>query len=507
MGKEKLFLWVFLVAVTMVLTGSSAMAEEFTVFDRPLTLHGYITQGVGFSPYDLNKYDTEKGLQSALMNLFIEGDYSITNNLKFYGSGMLTVDWAYQLNANKDEWHDKLFSKSKGVLNVDNKYWQLLKEAHVTWNPENFFFRVGKQIVAWGETDGFRLADQINPLDQRRGFADVEFETSIIPIWLIRAEYYLPKKPSWLQDLGFQFIFNPDADFIPNQSPRLGNDEGGIWAPNLLISGPFPQGDAHLGSPFRRTINEPSHFDPNFFEYGFRIKGVVQDAIITLNYFYGRNLDPVTLFAPIKSLVTLASDGRLIIHPFFDDKYARLHFVGATFSRDITSLKASFLGGVAPVLRLETLYAFQNTFATTLTNQLVKSNEFRGAVGIDWKVKIPLLNPRAYFFISPQFYYRRIVDYPGAEISFPEPLKKNNYQTTLLINTTYFHNKLTPSFFWMHDVDSKSDFIRLQLVYDYSDKWHFTLGGLLLSGDKRGQGFELFDNKDQIYLKISYKWG
>jgi hypothetical protein len=39
-----------------------------------------------------------------------------------------------------------------------------------TWTPGDFLFRVRKQIVRWGETDGFRLMDQINPLDQRRGF-------------------------------------------------------------------------------------------------------------------------------------------------------------------------------------------------------------------------------------------------------------------------------------------------------------------------------------------------
>jgi len=48
-----------------------------------LNLFGYITQGGAFSLSDKDEYDTEKGLHSALMNLFLEGDYSITNNLKF----------------------------------------------------------------------------------------------------------------------------------------------------------------------------------------------------------------------------------------------------------------------------------------------------------------------------------------------------------------------------------------------------------------------------------------
>ena len=156
------------------------------------------------------------------------------------------------------------------------------------------------------------------------------------------------------------------------------------------------------------------------------------------------------------------------------------------------------------MVRLEAFYAFSNTFATNI-NTFDKSDELRWAIRVDWKVKIPFLNPAAGFIISPQFYHRRIIDYPSI-VEFSN-LKKDNYQTSLLVNTNYLHGKLVPSFFWLRDINSKSDFFRLQLVYDYSNNWHFTLGALLLDGAKKGQGFELFDNKDQIYFKISYKWG
>jgi hypothetical protein len=510
--KRKNFLILFLIAASgIVLTGSPAMAEQFTVLGKPLNLFGYATQEVAIGLK--NTYDTENGVNSALMNLFVEGDYSPLNNLKLYAAGMLTVDWAYQLNSNRDSWSDKLFSKSSDNLNVDGKYWQVLKEAHATWTPGDFMFRVGKQTVAWGETDGFRLMDQINPLDQRRGFADVEFETTIIPIWLLRAEYNLPIKPSWIQNLNLEFVYNPNADFIPNQGILAGNADGGIWAPNAPISFPFPPFRGHLATAYG-PIDTPSRWKEGN-EFAFRIKGVVKDAIVTLNAFYGRDNDPVTkLIPPFTAPVPphiFASDGALLLHPFQEGKYPLFRFVGATFSRDITPLKASSLGGVAPVLRLETFYAFNNTF--TFSNPLSggviqrfeKSDEFRGSIGADWKVRIPFLNPNTYFFISPQFFYRRIMDYPSFEEI--QGLKKNNYQTTLMINTSYFHNKLTPSFFWMHDINSKSDMFRLQLVYDYSNKWHFTLGGLLLNGSKRGEGFQLFENKNYIYFKIAYKWG
>jgi len=87
------------------------------------------------------------------------------------------------------------------------------------------------------------------------------------------------------------------------------------------------------------------------------------------------------------------------------------------------------------------------------------------------------------------------------------PLYEVTNTSTLLITTSYLHNKLVPSFFWMRDWTNRSNFFRYQLVYDYSNKWHYTLGVITFSGSIQGQGFEPFHDKDQIYFKISYKFG
>lgn len=533
MAMKRLLIVLFLMMGFSVLTVHPVIAEQFQLFGGPANLMGYVTQGVGFSLVNDNKLDTQKGLQSSLMNLFVEGDYAPVDNLKFYGSSMLTVDWAYQLLKNDSQWTDKEFDKSDSKLNFDSKYWQIIKEAHLTWTPGNFLFRAGKQIVAWGETDGFRLMDQINPVDGRRGFADVEFETSIIPIWLLRADYNFDKKPHWLQDLRLQFIFNPNADFIPDQAPRLGNDDGGIWGPN--IQGPYfknlpgigfiptsvietlppplqamaaslPLIKSYIGSQYAK-YEEPGRFKPEGFEYAVRLQGVVLDAMITLNYFYGRDNSPIFKSAPIPPKITTAYNGDLLLHTFAEGRYPLFRFVGGTISRDIPPLKASFLGGVAPVVRLEGFYAFSNTFSAQ-DDQYYKSNEVRAALGIDWKVKINALNPRAYFMISPQVFYRGILDYPsGTNLTYQgDILYKNTCMTSLMINTSYFHNKLTPSFFWMQDYAHNASMFRLQAVYDYSNKWRATIGAIFLQGNKFNQGFSVFNDKDQIYFKISYKW-
>jgi len=504
--KKKKFLVLFLMAgLTVALTFSSAIAEEFSVLGRPLHLFGYATQEMSFGVKD--SYDTEKGLNSALMNLFLEGDYEITKDLKFYSSVMLTVDWIYQLKHSDSSWNDKLFSKSKNNLNVDGKYWQVLKETRLTWTPGDFMFRVGKQIVSWGELLGFRIMDQINPLDQRRGFLDVEFETTIIPIWLFRADYYPKIKSSWLQDLGFEFVWNPNADFIPNQDIMAGNADGGIWAPNVRLPG------AHLATAYG-NISTPKRWEEGN-EFGFRVKANMLGAMTTFNFFYGRDNSAVTkLIPPFMTPAPpdiFASDGKVLLHPIQEGKYPLLKYVGATFAKELTPLRASFLGDVAPTIYWEALYAFDRTFTFTNTlspfpdQRFGKSDDFRTGIELGWKVRIPPLNARTYFNITGEFFYQRIMDYPSIEEI--AGLKKNNYQTFLSINTSYFHNKLTPSFTWIHDINTNSNYFIPKLVWDLDYHWHFTLGGQVFSGSKPGKGLTLFDDKNQIYFKVAYKWG
>jgi len=508
MYKKKVWMFVWIAALVLTLGLSPSLAKEFLVFDHPLSLLGYATQGAAFGMH--NSYDTEAGSQAALMNLFVEGEYRISPKLKFYSSIKYTQDWAYQINAGRESWNDKLFDKSKDHLNVDGNYWQIMNEAHVTLTPGNFFFRVGKQIVSWGEMDGFRLMDQINPLDSRRGFGDVEFENTIIPIWLLRTEYYPRISTGWLQDMALEFVFNPNADFIPNQDIFLGNNDAGIWAPMVKIDDPtVPRGSLYLGSTFNE-VHKPSKWSREGFEYAFRVKAVIKDTIITLNYFYGLENSPILKVSAIDPLVSVASDGRLLLHLFQDGKFPLFRYVGVTATRDIPFLKSAALGGVAPVFRFETFYAFSDTFLSP-SNTFEKSDELRSAFGLDWKIKVPLLNPRAYFSVSPQVYYRRLMDLPPGGVQFTDTaanlLKRNNWQGTLFLSTTYFNAKLVPSFFWLRDFTGKGDFFRIQTTYAWSNNWLATVGVMLLDGKRPNVSFQAFDNKDNVFFKITYKWG
>jgi len=194
--------------------------------------------------------------------------------------------------------------------------------------------------------------------------------------------------------------------------------------------------------------------------------------------------------------------------------YPLIRFVGVTLTRDFEKLYIRALGGVAPVLRLEALYAFDNTFETgptigraTFGTTFEEYDEVRWVIGIDWKVWLRFLNERAAFLISSQFFHRKIIDYPSYNLTQSGILVRNdNYKATLMINTTYFHNKIVPLFFWMRDISEKANLFKIQVTYERSDVWNYTLGVLLLNGEKTSRGFEVLTNKDQVFFTVGYRF-
>lgn len=501
---------VILCFVVLFFMARPIRAMETKLFGEPLYLSGYINQMIGYSLRG-DHYDTEKDIQSLLTNLFMEGKYVPHKNWQFLISTRLTADWNYQLKGDDRSWNDKLFDQSRGHLNFDDKYWQVLNEAHVTWSEGKTMIRVGKQVVSWGQTDGFRLMDQINPVDQRRGFSDVKFENSIIPIWLVRAEHFESVSSKWLQEIGLQLVFNPNVTFIPNQAllHEIGNDVGGIYGPFVRIPGPYPFGEAYVGSPLW-DIEHPDSFNHKGFEYGAKIEALLWDALVTLNGFYGRNNDPVyqTVGAPF---VDVASDGRLLLHLPWKGYYPRFSFLGATFTKEVPFLRVPLGGSPEPVVRLEAFYTFNNSLNTEI-NTIEKHDEFRAAIGVDWKVKINFLNPRAAFMIAPQLYYRGIFNYPAGPYPYKladfdnTTLDKNNYMVTLFVTTSYLNQRLSPSAFWMRNMNSRGNFYKFNLAYNYTNNWAFNIGLLLFNGRVDNEAFKVFQNKNQIFFKAEYRW-
>ena len=389
--------------VLLVFFASPCMAlDTIELLGKPLRVMGYVNQGVGYGIGD-DHYDTKEDWQSFRYDVLLETQYNLHPDFRIFVSGMLSGDWVFDIESDDSEWKAKGFNDARNDLSHDTVFRDLLQEAHITWTPRNALFRIGKQIVVWGEMDAWRLMDQINPIDQRRGITDVEFESTILPIWLARAEFFIPVDSSWVRDLGVEIIFNPNADFEPNRNISTGNDKLGIWAANarVPVGGPYPMDYFHVGK-LDQIIDDPDDWDSDYFEYGIRFKATIYDTILTLNYFYGRDNDISAINLPLPPrMEPTPYDGRIVIHPQQQGYYPRFRMVGITVARDLEKLYIRALGGVSPVLHFESFYGYDNTFTTDLPPGLddwETHDEIRSAIGFDWKIKVDWLNPRAYFY-------------------------------------------------------------------------------------------------------------
>jgi len=540
---------VFLFMAAALFAGP-AMAIDMDFLGKSLAVNGYVNQSIQFGVAG-DHYDTMSGFQQGLMQALLELEYHPADNLKVFVSGQLTKDWAYDVYDSDDDWGNendpargkfgRYFKRARDEMSFRDDYEDLLSECHVTWTPGNLNLRVGKQIVVWGRMDGYRIMDQINPHDARLGPSDVEFETSITPIWLAKVEYFPDYIPPFLNDLGFELIYNPNMDFIPSKKPAVGNDVHGIWSASDVTSG-------LRSMSYRENIDEPDRWSDGH-EVGVRIKGTLPDSTyFTLNFFDGVNNDAVRRsrygegefggvgfdwFLDGGGAYT-DDDGNSLIHPLLEGYYADQTFVGFTFARDFEKLYSRALGGVAPLVRGEFTYEFDATFASKgivqpfappwpSRERWEEHDVIYAGLGVEWKFQWDLLNPRRYISIMPQFAYKHIRDYPGVDAATGRPytltgplgaaVAENLYQIFVTMYTYYLHDKLMPGITYLRDVRSdvqdktsggslKSDTWIFNLKYEPNEKWSYKMRLSLFEND----GNDAVDHYDNLSFTVQYQF-
>ena len=248
-GVIGLIVFVSVLAV-FLFTEQASAGVDLELNGKPIRVSGYINQGVSFG-LSGDHADTQEGFQQAPFQFLLETQYDVMYNLRVFLSGKISTDWAYDFLSDDSDWSKKDFKKSRDELYFLDKWNDILNEAHITWTPGNWNFRIGKQIILWGEMDNVAVTSVIMPSDGRRGVTDQEFEAFFLPITLLKAEYYFPISNEWLNDLGVEVVFNPNLKFRGNEGYSFGRNVSSIWAPHVPV-GP----DTILGE-YYSDIEEP----------------------------------------------------------------------------------------------------------------------------------------------------------------------------------------------------------------------------------------------------------
>ncbi len=427
-------------------------------------------------------------------------------------------------------------------VNIDNfKQSYELWEAYIDFARGPAFIRIGRQNLAWGETDIFRLLDNINPLDNTFGGPFEDLDDRRIPLWMLRGSY----------NLG---TVGPVASLTVE----------GFWVPGPwdVKVGPW----APWGTPYEVPLDKAAIYDILYINnpdkkmansrWGTRIQGMLGSAMNVSVAYMETFLD-----APTTHIVTTEP----VVGPLLDTSVVQIHgdrpkfqIVGASmnfwesmtdfvfraevayFIREPVWIKGinnlpltgDFIPLSDPVLDAVAVLTgtdLRSTGVFGLPNNpqsgpIPVKNSLNWMLGFDKQLWLRSLNRKNMFFISMQYFGKWFPDHDKNQVT-PVPLPDlflpypngitgekipvySEYPSvselstifTGLINTTYRNGTLNPQFAFVYDTVGAWLFLP-QITY-IKEPFRVTLQYAGVVGQFNSVG--LFRDRDQISITLSY---
>jgi hypothetical protein len=329
--------------------------------------------------------------------------------------------------------------------------------------------KLGLQQIVWGQADGLRVLDVINPLDYRE-FILEDFLDSRRPLWAARADVPVGKA-------SVQLVWVPY--FAPGRLPA-GRDEfslGESFGLGLLSAA--QNSSASIPPPSAITVSKttrpPDRLSSS--QAGVRVSRSVGSWDLTANYFYGWEDTPTPYLGSTPSPPPLPP-----ALPF-TPRYDRRAVIGAT--------AANNFGPV--VLRLEA--GWNPRKAVAVTQQSVSGfrqhGQFSSVIGLDY-------SPREWLSLSGQ-YFLQFTSAPQHSLLFP----RNNHLASLYVRTSFFRDTLRPELFMLTGLGQRQHLVRPRLTRVISDHWSVSAGGDFLGG-RSNNIFGYFGARDRAVIEL--KW-
>ena len=469
--------------------------------------------------HDLNELIRELDILYPLKALQIKARYHLVGRFMYEG----VYDYGPQIFRDVEDRDKENIDKFK----QQNDLW----ECYVDLVKGPVFLRLGRQNIAWGETDLFRLLDGVNPLDNTFGGPFEDLDDRRIPLWMLRGTYDLgdlgPLASMVLE--GFWVPGTWDARVAPFGPPgtpyaaplpevffpflRIDTPSKGLdnsrWGVRLagMLGGNLNWSVAHyksfLDQPILRTVVDQS-----------KLLTVGDDKIMA-------SLDPLTLegsfpsvqvtgasasfFEAITNIVFRGEVAWFWNEPMFIPEQNVATFYGPTvpLSPALLDLATIILGIDPRDLGLDGLPL------NPQSGQVPKKNVLRFMIGLDKQLWIRPLNKNSMFFLSMQYFAQWIPDYDGRIaqqapiypdlLVFPK-MKEYENSITAILATNYMKGNLVP---------------QLALAYDPRGAWlvqpqvnyiwgpcRFLLQYSAIEGNFTN--FGLFRDRDQISFILTY---
>jgi hypothetical protein len=437
--------------------------------------------------------------------------------------------------------------------NIDNfKQAYDLWEAYIDFSRGPAFIRIGRQILAWGETDIFRLLDGINPLDNSFGGPFEDLDDRRIPLWMLRGSYNLgtlgpfssltlegfwvpgtwdAKMAPWPPFGTPYMVPNPkketyDRLFIRHPAKDMSNSRWGgriqwMFGPNMNCSIAHYKSFPDLPTTFF-VLKEPLGENEPLLDFS---------NIAILADYVSRNVTggSITFWESMTDIIFRGE-----IAQFWDEAVWER-------SQNARPLTADYipLGGFA----LDALAVFAGEdprsfgfFGIPVGNEsgnIAKRDILRWMIGFDKQIWMRKLNKTSMFFTSFQYFGQWIQDHrDDTLLPVPDPnqfvpsdgrapgpytinsitgepvidytilphIKKTEHTITMLINTSYLKGNLTPQFACAYNF--RGIWLFLPSINYIREPFRFGIQYAGIVGN--WVDFGIFRDKDQIAFTFAY---
>ncbi len=336
--------------------------------------------------------------------------------------------------------------------------------------------RLGRQIVQWGEADGFNLLNVVCPNDYSWHMFFADPQDTATPLWMARLNYTVAGV-SIFDTLGLELLAIPDIR--PNQTAPFGGKDGytNFDAPYAYLYEPFKYVLAGYGFPRiqqyqTKRMEEVVPGDTlDNMEYGGALSMAIGGLHATLNYLTCYQDDAAM---DVSGIMDFFAGRSKDINIYF--RHPRQRVMGGSFNY--------FFAPFNCVVRGEGSKTSQFTFtdAGNLVNGLAKRDLYQGLLGVDKDLHPKFLGTASALTTNMQFYWRHIDSWQEDKTRSPTELD-DHYRITLMMLTDYYNGRITPSIFAMYDPKG-TWMTNASVKYDPDGKWLFQISQMSFWGNK-----------------------
>lgn len=325
-----------------------------------------------------------------------------------------------------------------------------LREAFVDTEIGAAYLRAGKQQVVWGQADGLKVLDVLNPQSFREFILD-DFDDSRIPLWMFNAEIPLGGtllQLLWIPDNTYDDIPPADGTFAFS-SPRI--------IPRLPAG--LPVEVAPIARP-DRVIKDS--------DVGAKLSAFVGGWDLSLNYAYHYFDRPVVRRTVSPAGITLRQN------------YERTHIVGGSLSNVFGDF----------TVRGEAAYSSDRFFLTDRLEDadgVIRAGEFSYVLGLDY------LGWRDWF-VSAQIFQSVLTETrPG--------LVRDRIDTsaTLLIRRDFLNESLQAEALLIQNVNQGDGVLQAAIQYEWRSNLQLKIGADVFFGKSTGL-FGQFNERDRVSI-------